>query len=55
LSAAGPAPTRSELEDDVLDLVAIGGLARPAVNVPLVVAGRRVIPDSAGPRSASWS
>ena len=43
--ASGPAPTRSELEDVVLDLIAGGGLARPHVNVPLIVAGRRVIPD----------
>jgi hypothetical protein len=43
--ASGPAPTRSELEDVVLDLIAGGGLARPQVNVPLIVAGRRVIPD----------
>jgi very-short-patch-repair endonuclease len=43
--ATGPAPTRSELEDAVLDLMLRGGLAHPAVNVPLVVAGRRLVPD----------
>ena len=43
--AAGPAPTRSELEDVVLALVLRGGLARPEVNVPLILDGRRVIPD----------
>lgn len=43
--ATGPVPTRSELEDAVLELVLAGGLARPDVNVPIVVAGRRVIPD----------
>lgn len=43
--AAGPAPTRSELEDVVLDLIVAGGLARPDVNVPLRIDGRRVIPD----------
>jgi hypothetical protein len=43
--ASGPAPTRSELEDAVLDLLLSGGLAPPEVNVPLKVAGRRVIPD----------
>jgi hypothetical protein len=43
--ATGPAPTRSVLEDVVLDLVVSGGLARPLVNVPLVVAGRTVVPD----------
>jgi very-short-patch-repair endonuclease len=43
--ATGPAPTRSELEDTVLDLMVDGGLAHPDVNRPLVVAGRRVIPD----------
>jgi hypothetical protein len=43
--AAGPAPTRSELEDAVLELIVGGGLAPPDVNVPLVLEGRRVIPD----------
>jgi hypothetical protein len=43
--ATGPAPTRSELEDIVLELILRGGLAYPDVNVPLLVAGRRVIPD----------
>lgn len=43
--ATGPAPTRSELEDVVLELILGGGLAHPDVNVPLVVAGRRVVPD----------
>jgi hypothetical protein len=43
--ASGPAPTRSELEDLVLDLMLAGGLAHPDVNVPLVLGGREVIPD----------
>jgi Transcriptional regulator, AbiEi antitoxin/Protein of unknown function (DUF559) len=43
--ATGPAPTRSELEDVVLDLILLGGLARPDVNVPLTLSGRRVVPD----------
>jgi hypothetical protein len=43
--ATGPAPTRSELEDVVLDLILGGGLEHPDVNVPLALAGRRVIPD----------
>jgi hypothetical protein len=43
--AAGPAPTRSELEDIVLDLLLGAGFERPDVNVPLVLGGRRVIPD----------
>jgi very-short-patch-repair endonuclease len=43
--ATGPAPTRSELEDVVLDLILGGGLEHPKVNVPLVLAGRRVVPD----------
>jgi len=43
--AAGPAPTRSVLEDVVLDLLLEAGFARPDVNVPLVVAGRRIVPD----------
>lgn len=43
--ADGPAPTRSELEDVVLDLILRGGLAHPDVNVPLVLERRRVVPD----------
>ncbi len=43
--ASGPAPTRSELEDAVLDLIVRGGLAHPDVNRPLLLDGRRVIPD----------
>lgn len=43
--ATGPAPTRSELEDAVLDLVLSGGLAHPEVNAPLILEGRRVVPD----------
>jgi hypothetical protein len=43
--ATGPAPTRTELEDVVLDLILRGGLAHPDVNVPLVLDGRRVVPD----------
>jgi hypothetical protein len=43
--ATGPAPTRTELEDVVFDLILDGGLAPPDVNKPLLVAGRRLIPD----------
>jgi very-short-patch-repair endonuclease len=43
--ATGPAPTRSELEDVVLDLMLRGGLAHPDVNKPLQIAGRRIVPD----------
>jgi hypothetical protein len=43
--ATGPAPTRSELEDVVLDLLLKGGIPHPQVNVPLTIQGRRVIPD----------
>ena len=42
--ATGPAPTRSELEDVVLDLILRGGLVAPDVNVPLPIDGRRVDP-----------
>lgn len=48
--ATGLAPTRSELEDVVLDLILCGGLAHPAVNVPLILAGRQVIPDFRWPK-----
>jgi very-short-patch-repair endonuclease len=43
--ATGPAPTRSELEDTVLDLILHGGFKHPDVNRPLRIDGRRVIPD----------
>ena len=43
--ATGPAPTRSELEDVVLDLILRGGFAHPQVNEPLRRSGRRVVPD----------
>jgi hypothetical protein len=43
--ATGPAPTRSVLEDVVLELILAGGLAKPDVNKPLLLAGRRVVPD----------
>jgi hypothetical protein len=43
--ATGPAPTRSELEDAVLDLILAGGLAHPKVGVPVVLADRVVVPD----------
>ena len=39
------APTRSVLEDVVLDLILDAGLARPDVNKPLLRDGQRVIPD----------
>jgi very-short-patch-repair endonuclease len=43
--ASGPAPTRSVLEDVVLELILNAGLARPEVNKPLRLDGRTVIPD----------
>jgi very-short-patch-repair endonuclease len=43
--AAGHAPTRSELEDAVLDLILKAGFRRPAVNQPIRLQGRTVIPD----------
>jgi hypothetical protein len=49
--ASGPAPTRSVLEDVVLDVMLAGGLEHPDVNVPVVIDGRRVIPDFRWPRS----
>ena len=45
LLATGRTPTRSQLEDIVLDLIVSGGFAHPDVNRPLQLAGRRVIPD----------
>jgi hypothetical protein len=43
--ATGPAPTRSELEIRVLDLVLAGGFEHPDVNKPLLIQGRRIVPD----------
>ena len=43
--ATGAAPTQSELEDAVLDLILRGGFAHPLVNEPLFLAGRRIVPD----------
>jgi predicted transcriptional regulator of viral defense system len=43
--ATGPAPTRSELEDVVLDLILRGGHVHPDVNVPYYVEGQRTVPD----------
>jgi hypothetical protein len=45
LLVTGPAPTRSELEDVVLDLILRGGFDHPQVNVPMILSGRRVVPD----------
>jgi hypothetical protein len=43
--ADGPAPTRSDHEDLVLDLVDGAGIARPELNAPLQLDGRRIVPD----------
>ena len=50
--ATGPAPTRTVLESVVLDLILAGGIAHPDVNKPLVLAGRRVVPDFRWPDQA---
>ncbi len=43
--ATGAAPTQSELEDAVLDLLLRNGFAHPLVNEPLFLDGRRIVPD----------
>lgn len=43
--ATGPAPTRSVLEDIVLDLILDAGFEHPDVNKPLWIGGRRIVPD----------
>jgi hypothetical protein len=48
--ANGPAPTRTELEDVVLNLILDTGLAPPDVNKPLRLASGRVIPDFRWPK-----
>ena len=45
LIATGPAPIHSVLEDVALELLLEAGFAHPDVNKPLVIAGRRVVPD----------
>lgn len=42
---ATAAPTRSDLEDIVLDLILRAGLPKPDVNVPLWINDRKVVPD----------
>jgi len=44
------APTQSETEDVVLDLILRGGFAHPSVNEPLFLDGRRIVPDLRWPR-----
>ena len=51
--ATGAAPTQSELEDVVLDLILRGGFAHPLVNAPLYLAGRRIVPDFLLARAAA--
>jgi len=48
--ATGPAQTRSELEDVVLELILAAGFEPPDVNKPIFVAGRRLVPDLRWPR-----
>jgi hypothetical protein len=43
--ATGAVPTRTVLEDVVLELILAAGLERPDVNVPIHLDGRRVVPD----------
>jgi very-short-patch-repair endonuclease len=43
--ATGPAPTRTEIENLVLDLFLSGGLSHPDVNRSLILEGRRLVPD----------
>jgi very-short-patch-repair endonuclease len=43
--ATGPAPTRSVLEDVVLDLILRAGFEHPDVNRPLWIDRHRVVPD----------
>lgn len=49
LVADGVQPTRSVLEDVVLDLILGAGFAHPDVNKPLIVDGRRLVPDFGWP------
>jgi elongation factor P len=51
--SSGPVPTRSELEDVVLDLILAAGLPHPDVNRPITVGGRTMVPrfPLAGPQA----
>jgi hypothetical protein len=42
---SGASPTRSDAESDVLDVVLDAGFAPPDVNRPLLINGRRPVPD----------
>jgi len=44
--AEGPAPTRSELENVLLDLLDRGGIERPEMNAALRLDGETIIPDA---------
>jgi very-short-patch-repair endonuclease len=48
--ASGVAPTRSDAESDVLDVILDAGFVHPDVNRPIVIDGRRVVPDLRWPR-----
>jgi hypothetical protein len=48
--AEDPAPTRTVLEDVVLDLILEAGLERPDVNVPRWIERRRIVPDFRWPK-----
>ena len=43
--AGGHAPTRSELEDVVLELILDAGFRRPDVNKPIRLQGQTIVPD----------
>ena len=46
----GYTPTESALSDIVLDLILAGGFERPEVSKPLILDGRRVVPDFRWPK-----
>ena len=48
--AGGPAPTRSELEDLLLDLLDATGIERPQINAPLRFGSDTIIPDYLWPK-----
>ena len=48
--ATGAAPTQSELEDAVLDLILRAGFVHPQVNAPLHLAGHLIVPDFRWPQ-----
>ncbi len=49
--ARGAIPTNSDKESQVFDLIVAGGFVPPDVNKPLIIGGRRIVPDFRWPEA----